>query len=350
MENRIFFTKFGSHVYGTNVPESDHDFKGIFLPSAKEILLQRATKTSINQNSNPDPNAKNTASDTDVELFSIQGFLRLCAEGQTAALDMLFAPKKHWEQTSPEWEFIIKHRNKLTHKGVSAFVGYCQSQAAKYGIKGSRIASVRTALDFLSILPPHDRLKDQWPAIEAFVKKHQSDKYSSISKDGKKVSFIEIVEKQNPAGVIEKFFGVNNRKLGQHIFVKYAMEVLQRIFDEYGHRAMKAEKNEGIDWKALMHAVRVCEEAKELLSTGFITFPRPEKDLLLKIRKAELPYKEVAALIEEGVQDIDDYQSKSSLPTSIDNKFWETWLLDVHSKVVISSVSINPTLSLNLTL
>lgn len=31
--------KFGSHLYGTNTEDSDVDYKGVFLPSKKEILL-----------------------------------------------------------------------------------------------------------------------------------------------------------------------------------------------------------------------------------------------------------------------------------------------------------------------
>ena len=33
--------QFGSHVYGTNVTTSDHDYKAVHLPPAREILLQR---------------------------------------------------------------------------------------------------------------------------------------------------------------------------------------------------------------------------------------------------------------------------------------------------------------------
>jgi len=33
--------KFGSHLYGTATAESDLDIKRIYIPSAKDILLQR---------------------------------------------------------------------------------------------------------------------------------------------------------------------------------------------------------------------------------------------------------------------------------------------------------------------
>ena len=44
----IVKTIFGSHLYGTSTPESDNDFKGVFLPSKEQILLNEIPK-SINE-------------------------------------------------------------------------------------------------------------------------------------------------------------------------------------------------------------------------------------------------------------------------------------------------------------
>lgn len=41
--------KFGSHLYGTETPSSNLDFKAVFLPSRSDILLGRV-KESINVN------------------------------------------------------------------------------------------------------------------------------------------------------------------------------------------------------------------------------------------------------------------------------------------------------------
>ncbi|WDR21760.1 hypothetical protein CPTAKMNP4_095 [Salmonella phage vB_SenM-AKM_NP4] len=42
---------FGSHLYGTSTPESDVDFKEIFVPNARDILLGRAMNhTNFNTN------------------------------------------------------------------------------------------------------------------------------------------------------------------------------------------------------------------------------------------------------------------------------------------------------------
>lgn len=95
--------------------------------------------------------------------------------------------------------------------------------------------------------------------------------------------------------------------------VGHTRDILQKIFEEYGHRALQAERNENIDWKALMHAVRVAAEAKELLLTGNVTFPRPERELLLSIRKGERKYAEVATLIEQGLEELNEASAKSIL-------------------------------------
>lgn len=79
------------------------------------------------------------------------------------------------------------------------------------------------------------------------------------------------------------------------------------------HRAKLAESNDGIDWKATMHAVRIAAEAKELLLTGAITFPRPEAERLIQIRTGQVPYKEVEELIEKGLADIKDAETHSTL-------------------------------------
>jgi hypothetical protein len=119
-----------------------------------------------------------------------------------------------------------------------------------------------------------------------------------------------------------------------HAKFKYAVEVFQRIYNEYGHRALQAEKNEGVDWKALMHAVRVAEQAKELLETGAITFPRPERELLLKIRQGDIAYDRVAEMIERGLEDIELLRQRSLLPEEVDEKYWDDWLVQVYGEYV----------------
>ena len=72
----IVKTVFGSHLYGTDTPESDKDFKGIFMPSKKEIFLGKIPK-SISESTKKGSESKNTAEDIDTEIYSLQYFIEL---------------------------------------------------------------------------------------------------------------------------------------------------------------------------------------------------------------------------------------------------------------------------------
>lgn len=117
-----------------------------------------------------------------------------------------------------------------------------------------------------------------------------------------------------------RFLEVCNRKIQEHATFKEAHAICKRVFDEYGQRARLAETNQGVDWKACMHAVRVSREAEELLMHHTITYPRPEAELLLAIRKGELPYKQVAEMLEAGLEKLEECHRISALPDRGDHE------------------------------
>src|SRR5690606_3618853 len=88
------------------------------------------------------------------------------------------------------------------------------------------------------------------------------------------------------------YIEVLNRKIDFRTSVNDAYKITSKIFYEYGSRAIAAENNEGVDWKSVYHAIRVSEQALELVNTGIITFPRQNVDDLLKIRRGEYKFME----------------------------------------------------------
>ena len=322
--NLLVKTKFGSHLYGTDTPTSDIDIKGVYLPEARDILLQRV-KDNVNTQTKVDKHARNSADDVDMEVFSLQEYLRLLMEGQTVAIDMLFTPSDFYlMESSPEWRQVLEHKEKFVHSGSSAFAGYCKTQSNKYCLKGTRLSTVRGALELVGKL---------YDSGSGYQRLSDFEKQMAEFNEGKE--FANFVDCKGPKeGTFTKHWEVCNRKIPFHATVKYTHERLSDVVNEYGDRAKKAEENAGKDWKALSHAVRVCQEAIELMNTGKVTFPRPEADLLLQIKKGEMEYDLVAALIEKGLAELEVATANSTMRKKPDSEFADDLVVQAYGDVV----------------
>jgi hypothetical protein len=228
---------FGSHVYGTNLPTSDRDFKGVFIPDAQDLVMQRASKH-IRNSTKTDDSKRNTAEDVDDELFSFQTYMELIRQGQTVALDMLFTPVKYYcddVPVSPFWQEIVDHRALLIHKGTNAFVGYTKAQAAKYGHKGDRLSALNLFMDASKDWKGRYELGEYAEAIADLTKAANS----------KEVEIVLIPTPNGSSGVMKDLphLSLANKKVGYTCTVDYARQVWQLALDKYGHRAKLAESN-----------------------------------------------------------------------------------------------------------
>lgn len=319
--NKILEIKFGSHLYGTDTPNSDLDLKGIYLPTAREIVLHTYKKTISTTRPKRD-HERNNKDDVDVEIFSLDRYVELLTQGQTVVLDMLFAPREMFTQqpTNGILAYIFYHREKFLSKSMcNAFFGYAKQQAAKYGQKGFRVAALRESLDWISKYPDYFKLFECEP--NKFIQELNNE-------------HVKLTQCKGPNGTWAQHLEVCSKKYAFHNDVKYVKAQLQRRFDEYGHRALLAEKNEGVDWKALSHAVRVNSQAKEVLTTHSITFPRPDKDLLLKIKLGQMDYKDVAEIIENGLQEMTALEKTSTLPDAPDMEFVNNFVFETYLGVI----------------
>ena len=120
--------------------------------------------------------------------------------------------------------------------------------------------------------------------------------------------------------------------------IKGAREVVQRLVDRYGERALQAERNEGVDWKALSHAVRVGREALELLATGRITLPLGDAAEILAIKRGEHPYHAVAAEIERLLSAVETATQTSTLRARPDDAFIDGLVVRTYRAAILTMV------------
>lgn len=316
----LFKAYHGSHLYGLNTEKSDTDFKGIVIPSPQEIKTNSAPNTCYDNSVQKSKNQKNTATDTDSSFFTLKAFLRLCSEGQTVAVEMLFTPRSLWVESSPEWEFLVANRDKLIHKNMGSFFNLARKQAYKYSVKGERIEANKVVLEWANQFPENDRLTKHLSSLESLV-----SKYSHLV-DTEKSPLIKFVTCLGPKQEEVLHLEVSNRKNPLTVTLKHFKKGLEKVLAQYGHRALQANQMGGADFKALSHAVRVGYEALELLQTHKLTFPLPQREEVLAIKQGQWSFPDTERKIESLLLEIREQEKYTTLPESIDQEFWDQWL------------------------
>lgn len=248
----IVLMQFGSHLYGTDSPDSDVDFKGIYLPTQEQILLNQIPKSvSYKTKSTKEEGVKNTSEDIDCQVYSLHYFLKLAAEGQTVALDMLHAPLDWPVEISDLWVALVRNRKMFHTKSLEAFVG-------------------------------------------------------------------------------TRMYQVCGKKFQETVKVEHIRPILEDFLEEYGERAKKAADNEGVDWKAVSHAIRAATETIELLNLGTITFPLRNANFLRAVKEGKYDFKtKVQPILEMYMEMCEDAAQMSSLPERVSQSRIDKWLMKV---------------------
>ena len=300
----LYLTEYGSQLYGTNNPNSDTDYKGIYVQNTDDILLKKDAEH-WTSNSN-DSKEKNDADDIDLQLFSIHKFFQLLRKGETGGLDILFSM---W---SPSIVFedetftgaIKENYPAFLNKKLHSFVGYAVGQATKYGVKGSRYKELVAFNEWLTGGAFSDmKLNEFFVDFELYFKKHKT-KYLKMTqaqgpKTGKGENMIDYVE-------------ILGKKFSGDITVEYFLDKAQRLEEQFGNRTKAS--TEGTDWKALSHSVRVLHEVEELLDTGFIKMPLDKAPMIKMIKEGKVTIDTVMNFINNKLDVVKEKLDNSNLP------------------------------------
>jgi hypothetical protein len=304
---------YGSKLYGLDLPSSDQDFKGVFLPSYDTILLGKIPR-SVSDNIKVSHGSKNTAGDIDYESYSLHNFIDMACKGVTIALDMLHAPPSMLLESSATWDIIVANRSKFYTKRLESYLGFALTQVAKYGSKGGRLRSALLVRDFLG------KCKPGYSGPTDTI--HMYDIWSVLPTDEN----VKFVDTETPTGP-KTFYEVCGRKIENTLSVTNALDVVNRVIEKYGTRSELAMC--GTDWKCVTHAIRACIQLKELYSEGTITFPLKDRDFLMRIKLGELDFESVVSpKLEDLIAEVSELCAKSTLPNKVDRTFWDEFILE----------------------
>jgi len=295
--------EFGSILYGTSTPDSDVDIRGIVLPTKQEILLGKIPKVVTTPKSEFDD-------ELDVEYYSLHHFIWMACRGEVVALDMLHVPNENLVKSSKVWKDLVSKRDMFYTKSMKAITGYLKKQSATHSIRSSRLKEVKCVVSILKKQRSlgHVRLNEIWHLLPQG----------------------EHIKKYPPASNGVREVEVCGRKVQDTVTIDYALNVFETYINNFGKRVRAVESGDGVDWKAVSHAMRAAFQIKEILTSGTITFPLPQADYLLDIKEGRLSFvDDVAPALEELTSEIEILSKISGLPEKVDKHYWDAWLCDV---------------------
>ncbi len=303
----------GSRLHGTHRPDSDYDWRGVYLPPLIELLDSRqkdALSFPLEGN--------------EITLWSFPFWLRLLSGGDTNATDLYFAfthPEgvlfetddiKHFREQCPTKEILPRDL-----KGMRGFV---RSQAIKYGAKGQHYQIGRVVLEAAETF---DKKNDEARVRSFWSNFLGSAEGRELMRDfSKEVGLVKNTDKRDALKVLDKSFNLEAP-------LSILITSLTPIVAAYGQRS-RAAGLQGADWKALSHSLRVLDEVIELHHTGIVSFPLKNAALLAQIKRGEVPHEDVLALLEQREKEAGQAEEKSVLAETGNRELLDEALLEVY--------------------
>jgi hypothetical protein len=292
--NGLFHITYGSRLYGTSTPSSDTDIKSVYLPDLNSLLLGHKPRifkerTDAEGNTIPD-DVTMPANGVETEYIPFQTFVRDFVAGQTYALEIAFAFSN---QTTSEWsvEGMVKQLiKKFTNAEVYSMVGFARKQTLDYVHRGERLNEAKKVLDVLESIKAV-YVSEFIPRLDSRALGNETVLDEVIRRTGLKTS--TSTNNNRTMRTLE----LNGRSYLETTTLEHLIEILGKLVQSYGERSTAAAETD-VDYKSLSHAVRVYQQARELLETGNITFPRPNAvTQLLPIKQGHCDLDDVKLLL-----------------------------------------------------
>ncbi|MGL6228575.1 MAG: DNA polymerase beta superfamily protein [Culicoidibacterales bacterium] len=305
---------FGSRLYGTSTPNSDTDYKLIVIPSSFDILMGNGRRSIVTSTSA----GQNTSVDVDCETFTLHKFIDMLCVGETAAIEMINAPAQNVLETSDVWRYLQAHRQEFCSQKMNAFLGYVNTQARKYGARGSRLVSLEAVIDEINMFTIENQ---QNMTIREFI-------------DLGAVTFGQYVSITPAASNGEVYLDVIGIKTDLNMSVATLAERMRTARKKYGARSVVSAQN-GADWKSISHAYRVATQLIELAETSALQFPLKRRDIIRSLKLGEIPFDTAMVMLDNVIQEAESKFDKAAYH-EIDKDYWLNYCATIYRETVVN--------------
>jgi hypothetical protein len=328
-ERTIYLTKHGSHSYGTNIPTSDLDIRGIAVPPRNYYI---GLTNNFEQASVEEP---------DMVIFEIRKFLKLASECNPNALEIIFTePEDHLLMT-PAAELLIENRDLfLTKRAKHTFQGYAHAQMKRILTHRRWLLNPvehqptrkECGLPERTIIP-----QDQISAANSAIKKKidewswkEMDDLDPALRQSIHTEFynrlVEITSWQDDEIESKTWRAAANTLSFDTNFIEFLDK--ERLYtNKYKEwkqyqewkknrnpKTAELEAKYQFDPKHAMHLSRLSRACKELLLTGKLNVRRPDAEELIAIRNGAWTFEYLCEWFEKQSKEIEEAEKISLLP------------------------------------
>jgi len=325
----IFLCTHGSHAYGTSLPTSDHDYRGVAIAPREYYLggLHRFDQAVCN---NPD-----------LTIFDLKKFIGLASQCNPNVIEILFVNDSDRLQVSKPGERLLETRNLfLTRRVKHTFSGYAASQLKRIDCHYRWLKNPPSAPPTRSefglpehSLVPHDQLEAAESALRQKLDSWSVDFLDQVPRDLR-----EAILQKMSAHLAELELASDStlwqgaaRTLGFSDNFIYLLDMERRYTSKRrewsNYQTWKASRNQaraeleaqhGFDTKHAMHLVRLIRMCGEILRTGKVIVKRPDADELLAIRGGAWSYEQLREWATNEDAKLEELAKTSALPTAPD--------------------------------
>ncbi|WP_310395230.1 DNA polymerase beta superfamily protein [Hymenobacter sp.] len=334
----------GSRAYGTNLPHSDTDLKGVFvLPENQFFGLDYVPQVA---------NATN-----DEVFYELRRFVELLLKNNPTVLELLGTPAEC---------VVYQHPLFARFRAADFLSKLCRHSFAEYAVAQIRKAkglnkkinhpeppARKSVLDFCYVTAGVGAQPvAAWLARKGYEPAqcglanvpHLTDLYALFidATPGRAHGYRGLVrDPETSQDVLLSAVPKGEEPVAYLSFNRNGYSTYCRVFREYWEWVEKrnteryqntVQHGKNYDAKNMLHVFRLLQMAEEIAESGVLNVRRPNREFLLQIRRGEFEYDDLVAKAEHLVTRVEAAFASSALPDAPDRAAAEELLLQVRRR------------------
>lgn len=340
-ENMLVKHLAGSLAYGTNLPTSDVDYRGIFCADPVNLRTPFFVVREVED-----------SEEEDTKLYELSHFMKLCLDCNPNIIETLWVDDEDIEFRTPAYDLLRENRHKLLSSKIAFTTsGYALAQLKRIKGHNKWINSPQPEKkpeqkDFITMV--------QWFGDEKLMARDFSllfycEYHRLVPYGGNTFGLYDTDEVKHRTFNLDG--SLNTQFDGEREDLEPPLAILKFNKDEWtgacerwkNYWTWKKNRNEsrseleelhGYDTKHAMHLVRLLRMGKEALIHEELFVKRPDAKELLEIRNGSMTYEEVVAYAESMDKEVREVcYKKTKLRKKPDIHFAASLLMDVQDLV-----------------